>query len=187
MAGTLIGRRCNPYGAETGGPKRVLGGLYGARSAEAPGQGLPDAAAQGEWPCEQKAEVRCRMRCRCGHQGQVMELCSWHDEVNYHGEVVAGKTRQTHSNIRVRGHFEEIQRRQSGLCPRCAYPGEYAALAKAVQAWEAELSALFMAQRWGTRQAQQIRQRIEAATVKFDEGRALGIIHNCPLTLEQVA
>ena len=127
-APTLIGGRCNPYGAETGGPRHVLGGLHGPASAATPGQGLPDNVAQGEWRCAQRAQVRCRMICACGHRGQVMELCSWHDETNYRGEYTAGKVRQVRETLRVHGHFEEIQKRQSDSCPRCMFPGEYASL-----------------------------------------------------------
>lgn len=191
MAGTLLKARCNPYGAESGGPRRVLGGLYGSRSAAAPGLGLPAAVEQGEWACEQPAEVRCRMICRCGHTGQIMELCSWHDEVSYHGEAgPGGKIRQVRGTIRQRGHFEEIQRRQSELCPRCAWPTgngwDFAALQKAVQAWQAELSA-YWPHRWRHPRAQEIRQCLETASELFDEGRRTGVIHNCPMKLVPVS
>lgn len=184
---TLLQGRCNPYGAETGGVKRVLGGLYGPRSAETPGAGLPEAAAQGEWACRNRAQVRCRMVCGCGHRGQAMELCSWHDEITYHGEPVGGTFQQVSETIRVHGHFEEIQKRQAGLCPRCAYPGDYAALAKAVQAWQAELSALYAMGMWSHPEAHRIRQAVTDAGAQFDEGRARGVIHNCPLKLIPVS
>lgn len=191
MAGTLLLGRCNPYGAETGGPRRVLGGLYGARSATAPGLGLPAAVEQGEWVCERPAEVRCRMVCRCSHTGQIMQLCSTGDVPHITTEVVAGGGfRPHHGTKRVHGHYQEIQRRQAGSCPRCLFPKgqgwDFAALQKAVQAWQAELSGYFPFQ-WNTRRAVEIRSCLEEATAMFDEGRARGIIHNCPLTLEPVS
>lgn len=180
--GLLLGR-CNPYGAETGGPKRILGGLHGPRSAETPGMDLPESVAQGEWPCKQPAVVRCRMVCRCDHRGQVMELCSWHDEDNWRAEYVAGTFRQIRETIRVRGHFEEIQRRQAGLCPRCAFPGDYAALYHAVNQWQAELQGCFARGTWHGPRAAALRQQVQDACAQFDAGRELGVIHNCGLTL----
>jgi hypothetical protein len=186
-AGTLVYGRCNPYGAETGGPRRVLGGLYGAASAATPDQGLPDAVAQGEWSCQQPAQVRCRMLCKCSHRGQVMQLCSWHDETNYVGEYTAGVVRQVRQTVRVRGHYEEIQRRQSDSCPRCMFPGDYAALHKEFQQWGNELALIEALGRWRSPRAHMIRQRLSDIGQQFDEGRALGIIHNCPLTLVPVS
>jgi hypothetical protein len=187
MTSALLTGRCNPYGAETGGPKRILGGLHGPASAATPGMDLPESVAQGEWPCRQPAQVRCRMICQCGHKGQVMQLCSWHDEDNWRGEMVAGQFRQVREKLRVRGHFEEIQRRQAGLCPRCAFPGDYAALYHEVNRWQNELSGCWAAGMWRTPRAAMLRQAVEDACARFDEGRALGIIHNCPLTLVAIS
>ncbi len=185
--GTLLLGRCNPYGAESGGPRHLLGGLYGPGSARTDGMHLPDNVAQGEWTCDQPAQVRCRMHCACGHKGQVMQLCSWHNETTYHGEMVAGVLRQVQSTIRIRGHYEEIQRRQAGLCPPCAWPAPYAGLQKEIQAWQAQLTAYWQAQQWRHPDAQRLRQHIEDAGTMMDEARAAGIIHNCPLTLKAVS
>ena len=182
----LLGR-CNPYGAETGGPKRVLGGLYGPQSAQTPDLHLPENVAQGEWSCPRRAEVRCRMVCRCGHRGQVMELCSWGEETTYRGEMVAGVLRQVSETVRQRGHYEEIQRRQSGSCPKCLFPPPYAELMKEIQEWQAQLSGLYLAQQWRTPAAQQLRTRVDDAGKLMDQARAAGIIHNCPLTLVPVS
>jgi hypothetical protein len=63
----VITRRCNPYGHETGGPRHLLGGLYG-----------PEHEGPQKWHCENPAEVRCRMKCAFGHRGQIMNLCRSH-------------------------------------------------------------------------------------------------------------
>lgn len=212
--GGLVLGRCNPYGAETGGPKRVLGGLYGPASAATPGMDLPGNVAEGEWLCSQPAQVRCRMVCECGHQGQVMELCSWHEEDNWTGELVAGTIRRVNNPIRQRGHFEEIQRRQSGSCPRCLFPGEFAALQKDVERWAYELAMLHAGGHWGSARAAEIRAKVEATGERFDARRAItcpgcrlpryvndeasecgshrtvdleNSIHNCRLTLRAVS
>ncbi len=210
--GLLLGR-CNPYGAETGGPKRVLGGMYGPASAATPGMDLPENVAQGEWLCQQQAVVRARMTCQCQHKGQVMELCSWHDETVYSGEYTAGVIRQVKKTIRQRGHFEEIQRRQSGSCPRCLFPGEFAQLQKETESWAYELALLHAAQMWNSARAQEIRSKVETIGKRFDARRAetcrgcripryvwdtsecgshrpvdlTTSIHNCPLTLQAVS
>lgn len=184
--GVILGR-CNPYGAESGGPKRVLGGLYGPGSARTDDMHLPENVAQGEWACTRRADVRCRMVCRCQHRGQVMELCSYQDDTVYHGEFVAGTTRQVSETVKTRGHYEEIQRRQSGSCPACLFPPPYAELAKDVQRWQADLSVFWLANRWRSPAAQSLRTRIDDAGKLMDMARAAGIIHNCPLTLVPVS
>jgi hypothetical protein len=188
--GVKLGR-CNPYGAESGGPKHVLGGLYGAASARTPGQGLPENVEQGEWICGQPAQVRVRMVCGCGHSGPVMELCSYHDEPGGHSEVVGGTTRWVSETRRVHGHYEEIQKRQAGMCTRCVYPPWAAELAKAVQVWQAELTALYQMHQFNSPMARAIMAQVEQAGITMMEGSsetpAEGKIHRCPMTLEQVA
>jgi hypothetical protein len=185
----LIGGRCNIYGAETGGPKRVLGGLFGPASARTEDMDLPDNVAQGEWSCPNLAQVRCRAVCKHGHTGQIMELCSWHDEVTYHGEMVAGTLRQVTKNIRQRGHYEEFLKRQAGSCPACLYPPPYAELAREVMAWQAELTNHWIAgpRAWLSPAAQSLRTRVDDAGKLMDLAVAQGIIHNCPLTLVAVS
>jgi hypothetical protein len=184
---TLLMGRCNPYGAETGGPAGVLGKLHGPNSAKTPGMGLPANVEQGEWRCPQPAQVRCRMVCRCGHTGQVMALCSWHDETAYNGEYVAGTFRRVSKQVRTRGHYEEIGRRQAGSCPRCLFPGDFAALYHEMNRYQAELQFLWTVGEWNGARATMLRQAVEDARARFDEGNALGIIHNCALELVAVS
>lgn len=189
QAPAVILGRCNPYGAETGGPRRVLGGLYGPGSARTEGMNLPANVEQGEWVCHNPAQVRVRMVCEHGHKGQVMELCSWHDETTYHGEFVAGVTRQVSGTVRSRGHYEEIQRRQAGSCPACLFPRPYDELAREIMGWQATLTTYWVAgpRQWHSDNAQSLRQRIDDAGKLMDQARAQGIIHNCPLTLVPVS
>ena len=177
FTGTL-GTFCNPYGAETGGPKRVLGGLYGPRSAESPGMDLPQAAEQGEWPCKNFAQVRAYPQCRCGHRGAVMALCSWHEETIWKGNP-NGYGPPVPELINCHGHFEEISRRQLASCPRCLYPGRYAALQREWDRLTQERA------RYSPRSAEAVRitQRLEDIGHDFDEGRARGIVHNCQMRL----
>lgn len=184
--GVILGR-CNPYGAETGGPRRLLGGMYGPGSARTEGMQLPQNVEEGEWACPRRADVRCRMVCKCGHTGQVMELCSWHDDKVFHGEMTAGVLRQVSETVRQRGHFEEIQKRQAGSCPACLFPPPYAELAREVMAWQRQLIPYFQSNRWRTAAAQEIRTKIDDAGKLMDQARAAGIIHNCPLTLVPVS
>lgn len=187
MAGTLLLERCNPYGAETGGPRMVMGGLHGPGSAATPDETLPLNVQQGEWTCPQQAQVRVRMECRCGHTGRIMALCSWHDEFTEHADIVAGQVRKVRSLVRVRGHYEEIQRRQAGACIRCLYPGRFAADYKSIEAWQGELAYLRDLGAWYSRRADQVRSKIEAIVAGFDEGNASGQIHRCPMRLIPVS
>lgn len=187
----LLGR-CNPYGAETGGPRRVMAGLHGPASAAcAPADlpGLPENVQQGEWSCPQPAVVRVRMTCGCGHTGDVMNLCSWHDEVSWHGEMVAGTIRRVSSTVRVMGHFEMISRRQAGACIRCLYPGQYAEFYKALFRHQQELAQLRDTGQWESPRAAHKRTVIEDIVKQFDAGQqsAGGPIHRCPMKLVPVS
>jgi len=189
----LLYGRCNPYGAESGGPRRVMGGLHGPGSARMPDApetaGIPDAVMQGEWTCAQPAAVRVRMVCRCGHTGDPMSLCTEHDEVRWGGEMVAGTIRRVKTVVRVMGHYEMISRRQSGACIRCLYPGQYAEQYKALFRHQQELAMLHDAGQWHTDRAAYKRQVIEDIVKTFDQGQesAGGPIHRCPMTLVPVS
>jgi hypothetical protein len=121
-----------------------------------------------------------------------MALCSWHDEVIEHAEMVGGTTRQITSMTRVRGHYEEIQRRQAGACIRCMYPSvpggrDFAAEHKAIESAQGELAWLNDMGAWHTQRARSVRAKIESIVTTFDEGNAQGLIHRCPMRLIQVS
>jgi hypothetical protein len=190
MSAVLLLGRCDPYGAESGGPKRVMGGLHGPNSARvdtADMPGLPQNVIEGEWKCAYPAQVRVRMICRCGHSGDIMPLCSFHDEDTYAGEMVAGTIRRVKQVKRVHGHYEEISRRQAGACTRCLFPGRFAADYKALMSLQNDLGILREIGAWYSPQAESLRRRIEDMVTDFDAGNADGTIHRCPLTLVQVS
>jgi hypothetical protein len=58
---------CNPYGHESGGPRHLMGGVYG-----------PEYEGTHKWTCANLAELRVRMQCQLGHRGQIMKLCRQH-------------------------------------------------------------------------------------------------------------
>jgi hypothetical protein len=173
---TLLYGRCNPYGAESGGPRRLMGGLYGGKSARTPGMFLPQNVEEGEWSCPQPAAVRVRMTCPVGHVGQIMELCSWHDETVFSGEYFQGQFRQITHTIRSKGHLEMIQERQAGVCPRCCYPNSknLYPLSQDPRLWYGTLAA-------------SLRQRREDIGRMFDEANQRGIIKKNPLQLVAVS
>jgi hypothetical protein len=63
----IVSARCNPYGHETGGPRHLMGGVYG-----------PAYEGEHKWVCHNIAVVRARMICPLGHRGQEMLLCRPH-------------------------------------------------------------------------------------------------------------
>jgi hypothetical protein len=63
---SLLTHYCNPYGAETGGAEKLLGGLQDA------------SKVFHQWHCDNPARARYRMLCEHGHQGQPMWLCDAH-------------------------------------------------------------------------------------------------------------
>lgn len=162
----LLTARCDPYGAES--RIQLLGGLY-PESHNGP----------RHWHCSQPATARYRMECvggaygqrlspsgivpatDCagGHRGQVMSLCA--------------------------GHRREIARRQSGLCPACAYPPAARTLTTQLEALQPELFRL---------QAVGDMAGLARATLLFDDMRGQmdelitrGVVHKCPLRLVEVS
>jgi len=145
-------RRCNPYGHETGGPKHLIGGLYG-----------PDHEGEHKWFCENAATHRVRMHCKLyGHAGPVMEICD--------------------------AHFAEISKRQSGLCPRCAYPPEARSAQEEIESSQRELQALLQSGRhWQDPACSAKRQAIERGKTRMDELMVSGRIRKTALTLVEIA
>lgn len=64
----VITRRCNPYGHESGGPKHLLGGVYG-----------PEYEGDYKWVCPNRADGLFVFICASvGHRGPPVELCYSH-------------------------------------------------------------------------------------------------------------
>lgn len=148
----LVNRRCNPYGHETGGPKHLIGGVYG-----------PQYEGPQKWVCERRAVLRARMSCQFGHRGQEMWLC--------------------------RGHAIEIQKRQAGLCPKCAYPPEALMLGAEIELAQNELAVIFNAGdlTLTSPAARRIKQRIEDGGHRMTELYHTGVIKKEALTLREVS
>jgi hypothetical protein len=145
--------RCNPFGHETGGPKRLLGGMFG-----------PDHEGEKKWFCENPATHRVRMVCVVfGHTGEPMDLCDEH-----HGE---------------------IQRRQSALCTRCAFPPEARGVQEEITSAQNNLQSLYVDQRraWDDPKCAAERRRIEAGRVRMDELWQSGRIQRVGMKLVEVS
>jgi hypothetical protein len=148
-----IAGRCNPFGHETGGPKRLLGGMYG-----------PDHEGDKKWFCENLATHRVRMVCKLyGHTGEPMDLCDDH-----HGE---------------------IQRRQSALCTRCAFPPEARGVQEEITNAQYALQRLYVEERrhWDDPRLVAERHRIEAGRVRMDELWQSGRIVRTAMVLVEVS
>jgi hypothetical protein len=159
-------RRCNPYGHETGGPRHLLGGVYGPEYE----------GALYKWQCERAAEIRCRMTCQCGHKGQVMELCG-------PGIVIDAQGRPfTHP-----GHVAELSKRGSDSCPVCMFPPEARELAATAESAQLRLGHLESIGYALSPQARSLRVTLEAAATRLDELNLTGRIHKCPLTITEIS
>jgi hypothetical protein len=68
VGANFVTRRCNFSGHETGGPKHLMGGLYG-----------PEYEGTQKWFCTNDAEVRVVMSCHKGHRSsKPMNICRAH-------------------------------------------------------------------------------------------------------------
>lgn len=163
----LLTMRCDPYGAES--RISLLGGIY------------PESqVGRIMWHCKARARARYRMVCTggmyggraaadggllpaytCdgGHRGQVMPLCD--------------------------DHVKSISRRQSGLCPACAFPPEARELQQALEARQADMhnamSLGFLAA------AAKMGGAMNDLQVRMNELSSAGVIHRCPLLLVEVS
>lgn len=124
--------------------------------------------------CPRPAEGVYRMECRCGHQGQRMPLCG--------PGIVADARGQNYPHP---GHVASIQRRQAGLCPRCAFPPVARSLAEAA---DARMRDLAQARALGLLGAMaRLGAALENLQGQLDELVSQGIIHRCPLRLVEVS
>lgn len=137
--------------------------------------GLYSADHEGpqKWVCKNAAVVRARMICRHEHRGQIMELC--------------------------RSHAIEIQRRQSDLCPKCAWPPAALGINEAMTWLQGEIVALMQAGQeaglllggggtvvQGSSMAK-LTRALEQHQEQMDELYRSGAIHKCPLTLTEIS
>ena len=163
----LLTARCDPYGAESG--IRLLGGIF------------PESqVGRIMWHCSDPATARYRMTClggtygtriasdggpvpgyTCdgGHRGQPMPLCD--------------------------SHRKAIARRQSGLCPACAFPPHARELTEVLQARQADMHNAFSLGFLAA--AAKLGAVVEDLQGQMTELYEQGIVHRCPLILIEVS
>lgn len=121
----------------------------------------PQFEGKTKWVCENPATVRARMMCAKGHKGQEMKLCL--------------------------PHAVEIQKRQSGLCPPCAWPPEALQWHEVIETTQNELAFLNSIGQWDTHQARLLRASVESASTRMTELYTNGTIQKNPLKLTEVS
>jgi hypothetical protein len=157
--------RCDPYGRESGGPKRLLGGVYG-----------PEFEGNHKWGCERVAVGRYRMTCRCGHVGQVMPLCG------------PGLTKDPQGiDYFHPGHVAEFSKRASEMCPKCMFPPEARMWQEVADRSQSELVTLESISYIGSPQWRMLKAKVADASARLDELNASGRIHKCHLTLTEIS
>jgi hypothetical protein len=150
-APSIVVRRCNPYGHESGGPKHLIGGVYG-----------PEYEGKYHWVCHNPVTVRARMECIYWHRGQIMDLC--------------------------RAHCIEIQRRQAGLCPKCAWPPEALMWNESIQRLQNELAVIALTDPYlHSPRAGSIKLQIEDAGQRMTELWQRAIIKKVGLKLTEIS
>lgn len=156
VSAAVVVKRCNPFGHGTdAGPKHLMGGLYG-----------PEYEGRLKWECRNPAEVRCRMECRCGHRGQVMDLC--------------------------REHPAMIAKRMAGTCPACVMPPAARELFEAVTRAQGTVVNLIAtggapaAVQAALSRAERLGEDMNVLVLRGQAGD-LTCPHNCPLTVTEVS
>lgn len=159
--GGLLRQRCDPYGAES--QIKLMGGMF------------PESMrGRHMWFCERAASGRFRMVCRCQHHGVIFPLCGPGLVRAPGGEMVYHP-----------GHIAEISRRQAGTCPRCVWPPAAREAYEMDRAGQVALADAYLRQDRAA-EARAKRQMIDAGR-RIDELMTQGLVHNCPLRLEEVS
>jgi hypothetical protein len=118
----------------------------------------PEHEGRYKWGCTRRAAGRYRMTCTCGHRGQIMPLCTQ--------------------------HVREISKRQSDLCPPCAFPPEAAELQKAAERAQQDM---YLYAGFDLIRATAAAREHERCTTRLNELNASGVIHKCRLTLTEIS
>jgi hypothetical protein len=160
----ILTRRCNPFGFATdAGAKHLMGGLFG-----------PEHVGSIKWNCENPADGRYRLTCRCEHDGPVTELCL--------------------------PHVAQIDKRMAETCPRCVMPPKAVALWAADQSITALITE-GMRKGMAAGELQRLLARKEANAHAMNEllcmpcltpgspphPHAEGIIHRCHCTPREIS
>ena len=165
----LLTTRCDPYGAES--QIRLLGGLY------------PEShVGRIMWHCANRADAgRFRMICVGGYYGQRRAP---------DGGLVAayrcdGGHASSDSMPLCTSHRVMIAKRQSDFCPACGFPPPARALAEAMTARQADITE---AARLGLyAAAAKLADALDDLRAQMNDLVPRGIVHNCPLRLEEVS
>ena len=104
-AAAVLVTRCDAFGAETGGPRHLLGGLYG-----------PEANGPKHWYCKNPMDGRYTMSCAHAHKGLPQNLC--HEHVYMIRKRMSGICPPCVSPPAAREITEAMQRVQAGAVPR---------------------------------------------------------------------
>lgn len=125
--------------------------------------GLYSAAHEGryKWACTNPATLRARAACEFGHKGQPMELCM--------------------------AHAREMQKRQMGMCPKCAWPPEALQWHEVIERCQNELAVLHAASQFNSPRGATLRAYIESAGYRMTELFESGRIKNTPLKLTEIS
>jgi hypothetical protein len=165
MSPAILKVRCDPFGRESGGPKRLLGGVYG-----------PEYEGNHKWGCEREAMGRYRMICVCGHRGQPMPLCGPGLDRDVQGIAYWHP-----------GHVAEFQKRASDSCPVCLFPPEARSRSAEIEIAQAELGTLEQIGYLNSPQARYLRGKVESGRTRMDELIEQRLVHKCPLTLTEIS
>lgn len=135
---------------------------YGAESSVRLLGGMYPESHRGNimWHCDNRADAGVfTMVCKHGHRGQPMPLCTEH---------------------RV-----EIAKRQSGLCTRCAFPPEAAAMTHAIEQTQRELGQA--RQGFNDSLIARLTQKLNDQAAQMTEMYQRGVIQKNSLRLEEVS
>ena len=163
----LLTQRCDPYGAES--RISLLGGMY-----------PENHVGRIMWHCPELAAARYRMVCVGGDYGERTApdgglVAAYHCDGGHRGQVMP----------LCEGHRRMLAKRSAGLCPACAWPPGARDLTEALQARQADM---YQAQRLGYYvAAAKLAGALEDLQHQMNELIARGVVHKCPLRLEEVS
>lgn len=163
----LLTQRCDPFGAES--KISLLGGMY-----------PENHVGRIMWHCAKAADARYRMTCTGGAYGERVTadgglIAAYHCDGGHRGQVMPLCT----------PHRRMLAKRQAGVCPACMWPPAARELHHAIERAQVDM-----------RNAAALGYYVAAAKLgdtsadlqgQMDELIAQGLVHKCPLRLEEVS
>jgi hypothetical protein len=165
----LLTDRCDPYGAES--RVKLMGGLH-----------PENHVGRIMWHCQNRATGRYRMTCQGGEYGTRKAP----DGGTVAAYVCEGGHRGQEMPLCM-DHRREIAKRQTEMCPRCAYPPVAAPAFLRLEQIQAQMADMMRFPFLDYKVMARLSAESDQLMAEGDEMILRGLVHKCRLQLVEVS